>query len=1142
MSTTDLDGSDTHDYSLVSGAGDTDNSAFSITGNQLVASNASTLSAGAKSVRIRTTDSANATYEKSFSITVEDDIKPDAPIITDPAEGDYTTATPTITGTAEPDSTVAITIDEGTPANETAGGSGNWSHTPAAALGQGAHTVSATATDAAGNVSDASATVSFMVDTVSPAQPTITAPADGATVTTKKPAITGTTEDGTTVTVALDGGTPQAATVNGSDWSYTPSAELSEGAHTVSVVAEDEADNASTPPATSSFTVDTLPPNVPSITAPADGTAMSNAQPIITIEADGADSVTVYFGGDEQGQATLDAGTTWTYTPATVLPDDTYVVTADASDAHGNTSAASAPVTFTVDTEKPDAPIITDPAEGDYTTGTPTITGTAEPDSTVAVVIDGGTAVDETADDSGNWSHTPATVLNQGSHTVSATATDAAGNVSDASATVIFMVDTEAPDASTITVPADGATVTTKQPTITGTTESGTTVTVTLDGGTPQAATVNGDSWSYTPSAELSEGAHTVSVVAEDEAGNASSPPATSSFTVDTLPPTLSLKGASEIELLLGASYDDAGASAEDARDGDLTNAIQVSGEVDTSTPGIYTLTYDVSDEAGNAAPILQRTVKVRPPAVTSEGGDNLVRVAEALPGAILSLYDADGDLVGETAQADAAGKHTFDRIAAGRGYVVTQTANGVESAASAPVQVTRPRNDAPATGGGASPPTGNVRVVDVALGDASGAVERVEIVRKVDASGQKLDTVVFDAAKAASVAGKAQSQGQPKAIILIDDLPDDPADEVNVTLPQSSVGILAEHKIALEIRSEEARVELPAESLAAMAEAGLTDLFFRLVPIRGEARQAIAQRTVTSEQVEAAAGGGMAQVFGTPMTIETNYSDFATRLVFPLPQIELPAQAVALQRLLDSLAVYIEHSDGEKKLQRGVIVYDDAGAPAGIEIEVSKFSTFTIVGLGEEESHVPYITGYPDGRFGPERIVTRAELAAMLSRLLGEVELRPEVDYRDLSGEHWAAGYIADMQALGLMQGYPDGSFRPDQTISRAELATVASRLLPVDAAAGVAVPDTTGHWAYEAIGRIVAAGLMQGYAGGEFRPDQGLTRAEAVTVLNRLFERAPLTGAGNPYTDVPAGHWAQGDILEASVAHAAADRHDAR
>ncbi|PQP89817.1 S-layer homology domain-containing protein [Paenibacillus sp. AR247] len=119
-------------------------------------------------------------------------------------------------------------------------------------------------------------------------------------------------------------------------------------------------------------------------------------------------------------------------------------------------------------------------------------------------------------------------------------------------------------------------------------------------------------------------------------------------------------------------------------------------------------------------------------------------------------------------------------------------------------------------------------------------------------------------------------------------------------------------------------------------------------------------------------------------------------------------------------------------------------------------------------------------------------------------------------------------------MKGYEDGTFKPEQAITRAEMATLASRLKPVASAVGSGFRDTAGHWAESAIAKAQGAGILNGYPDGTFRPSKALTRAEAVTALNRALGRGPLYGtAALPWSDVPAEYWAYKDIAEASLDH---------
>ena len=163
-------------------------------------------------------------------------------------------------------------------------------------------------------------------------------------------------------------------------------------------------------------------------------------------------------------------------------------------------------------------------------------TGTAEPNSTVNLVIDGGTPVTVPVDASGNWTYTPTTALADGPHTVEATATDAAGNTSTSPPTNTFTADATAPTAPVVSTPADGSTTNDATPAITGTAEPGATVTVTIDGAVAGTATADSTgTWAFTPTSDLTDGAHTVSATQTDTAGNTRHASADTTFTVDPL-------------------------------------------------------------------------------------------------------------------------------------------------------------------------------------------------------------------------------------------------------------------------------------------------------------------------------------------------------------------------------------------------------------------------------------------------------------------------------------------------------------------------------------------------------------------------------------------------------------------------------
>jgi hypothetical protein len=168
------------------------------------------------------------------------------------------TATPTIAGTAEPGSIVRVFFDEAVAGTATASTDGTWSLTPETALGEGPHTVTATATDAAGNTSPASSPSPFVVDTVGPATPVVTSPADGVVVHMRRPTITGTAEVGSTVTVILDGAeVGKEAVSDTGTWSFTPAEALALGSHTLAARGMDAAGNPGPASVPTSFTIST---------------------------------------------------------------------------------------------------------------------------------------------------------------------------------------------------------------------------------------------------------------------------------------------------------------------------------------------------------------------------------------------------------------------------------------------------------------------------------------------------------------------------------------------------------------------------------------------------------------------------------------------------------------------------------------------------------------------------------------------------------------------------------------------------------------------------------------------------------------------------------------------------------------------
>jgi hypothetical protein len=645
-----------------------------------------TLSQGAHTVTAWATDAAGnisaASNPHSFRV---DTVAPQAPVVVTPANGALVnTATPVISGTAEAGSTVSVSFDGTVAGTAVADGSGSWSFTPSSALAQGAHSVTAQATDAAGNTGPSSNSHAFTVDSEAPVAPVVVTPANGALVNTTTPVISGTAEAGSTVSVSVDGTVAGTVVANGTgNWSFTPSSAFSQGLHSVTAQATDTAGNTSPSSNSHSFTVDTVAPAAPVVVTPANSALVSTATPVISGTAEANSTVTVSFDGTVAGTAVANGSGTWSFTPSSALAQGPHSVTAQAMDAAGNTSAASNSHSFTVDSVAPAAPVVVAPASGTFVnTTTPVIFGTAEAGSTVSVSVDGAVVGTAVANGTGSWSFTPSSALSQGPHSVTAQAMDAAGNTSAASNSHSFTVDSEAPAAPVVMTPANGALVNTATPVISGTAEAGSTVSISFNGTVAGTAVANGSgNWSFTPSAALALGLHSVKAKATDAAGNTSLDSHSSSFTVDTVIPAAPVVVTPANDALVNTSTPiisgmaKPGSTVTVSLDGTVAGTALANGSGAWSfTPsiplaeGAHTLTAQASDMAGNTGPIsspLSFTVDtLAPPAPVLTALPALINTARpavegtAEPGSIVTV-SLDGRAAG-TATATTGGTWSF--------------------------------------------------------------------------------------------------------------------------------------------------------------------------------------------------------------------------------------------------------------------------------------------------------------------------------------------------------------------------------------------------------------------------------------------------------------------------------------------------
>ena len=193
-------------------------------------------------------------------------------------------------------------------------------------------------------------------------------------------------------------------------------------------------------------------------------------------------------------------------------------------------------------------------------------------------------------------------------------------------------------------------------------------------------------------------------------------------------------------------------------------------------------------------------------------------------------------------------------------------------------------------------------------------------------------------------------------------------------------------------------------------------------------------------------------------------------------------------------------------------------------------------------DEHFAYIKGYPDGNVRPLAYITREEVTTIFYRLLTEESRNfyhtTEHNFSDVADDLWSRTAIATMANAGIVNGMPDGTFKPKANMTRAEFAAVAARFDDIYYVGEDMFSDIVGHWAADEINSAATRGWILGYQ-GKFRPNDYITRAEAVTLINRVLERAPeycsdlIQGMKTFHDNLDMTKWYYLDIQEAANGH---------
>ncbi|WP_058709935.1 Ig-like domain-containing protein [Staphylococcus warneri] len=588
---------------------------------------------GGETLGVTSTDKAGNT-STAANTTVVDVTAPKEPVI-----NDVTSEDKTITGTSEPNSTVTVTFPDGTTANATTDGDGNYTiDIPANEDLKGGEALPVTSTDGAGNQSGAATTT--VTDTTAPTVPTINP------VTSEDTTITGHAEPGSTVTVTFPDGNTATGTTDayGNYVINIPSGEDLKGGEELPVTSTDKAGNKSDV-ATTEVTDTTAPeaPTVNPVTSD-DTTITGKAEPNSTVTVTFPDGTTATGNTDADGNYVIDIPSNEDLKGGETLP-------VTSTDKAGNTSQPAS--TVVTDTTAPTVPSVNPVSSEDKT-----VTGKAEPGSTVTVTFPDGTTASGTTDADGNYTiDIPANEDLKGGETLPVTATDKDGNKSEEATTTVS--DKTAPEAPTVNP------VTSDDTQITGKAEPNSTVTVTFPDGHTASGTTDADG-NYViniPSSEDLKGGETLPVTATDKAGNTSEQAST--VVTDTTAPTVpsvnpvtsddtQITGKAEPNSTVTVTFPD-GTTATGTTDADGNYTIDIPANEDLK--GGETLPVTATDKDGNqsepATTVVTDTTAPTVPSVNPVTSDDTQITGKAEPGSTVTVTFPDGNTATGTTDAD---------------------------------------------------------------------------------------------------------------------------------------------------------------------------------------------------------------------------------------------------------------------------------------------------------------------------------------------------------------------------------------------------------------------------------------------------------------------------------------------------------
>jgi len=1013
-------------------------------------------------------------------------------------------AAPTFTGTAAATGTVTLYDTDGTTVlgTGTADGSGSWSITTST-LSDGTHTIIAKVT-LAGKTSVASSSLSVTIDTSAPSVPSapdLTAASDTGSSNTDDitgntmPTFTGTAEAGTMVVLYDTDGTTVlgAATADGSgNWSITTTT-LSAGAHTVKAMATDAAGNTSAASSSVGVTIDTAAPSAPSapdMTAASDTGSSNtdditgNTTPTFTGTAEGG-TVVVLFDTDGTtvlGTATADGIGNWSIT-TTTLSAGAHTVKAKATDAAGNTSAASAGLSITISTTAPTTTVTTAVFSADTgSSSSDFITKTADQtiSGTLSANLASGETVEISLDNGGTWTTATATVgqntwslsgqILSGSNTMKARVANASG----ASGTVLsqaYVLDTTVPDAPVITTASQ--IMNADSINVTGTAEIGTTIAI---GGGAAAAAGTAVDGAYTLGVSLTQNTvNTLTITATDAAGNVSTM-ASVVITEDSNSPTVSVRTITTSDV--------------------TTSAVK--------------LTWTAATDGVTAPAQLQYKVVYSASSNISMPGD-----AEA-NGTVSTNWTANlttATVIGLTANTD----YNFNVLVkdeAGNVSVYTAVAGKTAATASG-------------GGGGGGGSTTTTTTNNNAVVEVNGQKRDAGTSNTQTTGGQTVTTITVDDVKLNNIL--ATSGEQPMVT-----LPTSTASDVIVgELSGQTIKNMEQKEATLEIKTTTVTYTLPASQINIDEVSAQLGEQVALKDVKVNVKIA-EPSSDTVKIVENTANKGSYQLVVKPVEFEITCTSGSKT-------VEVSKFSAYVVR-----TVAIPDGIDPSKITTGVVLNSDgtfSHVPTTIIVVNGKYyakinsltnSVYSViynpVEFTDLASHWAkdavndmgsrmVVTGMGDGTYEPDRSITRAEFAAIIVRALGLQKSMTESTFTDVALADWFNGYVDTATVYALISGYDGASFGPNDSITREQAMTILARAMKLTGLSVSLTEDetaallanysdagTVSDYAKTSVAMCLKAGVVTGSSSTTLTPAAYVTRAEVAAMMQRFLEKSGL------------------------------------